>query len=197
MSVRIGEIVITVSGERISTRPTLRAVHSINEDIDVGRVAAAALAGQIAARFRLIEECAADMLSLERFKRLKALPLVHWHKPEIDDAFAKLVPAALCVDLDALADESPRRIEPTPYTKVLDDLFSKAVGWLGMSPEQAWNSTPGAILAGINAHVEKLRLMAGGTKSEDAAEDAAEDDGEPDELDRAGLAELAGLGSLI
>lgn len=186
--VRIGTITVNVNGERIDTRPTLRAAHNLNQHHgDVGAVVMRSLNGQISALFDMVREGCADTLSAERFERAAALPLAGWHTPAVSEFASKFGPALLCVDLDAVADEPPRPIEPTPYNKVLVDLYAKATGWLGWSPEEAWNATPLEIVTAVNAHVEKLKLMAG---AKDDDEDTSE------ELDVAGLAELATMNTL-
>lgn len=179
---------VTVHGEPIRTRPTLRAVSVLHEQHDLANLAGRAMTGQISAIMRMVEESAADLLSAERFRRVANMPVAGWHTPEITAFLAGFVPAALCIDLDAVAEEPPCPIEPTPYNRVLADLFSKATGWLGWSPEQAWNATPLEIVAAVNAHVEKLKLMAGTPSATD--EDTSE------ELDVDGLAELATMNTL-
>lgn len=191
MSVRIGDISVTVNGETIVTRPTLRAIDHMNRERDMLSLAQSASMGHISSLMDMIEASFADAKSATIFERLRNSPLAGWHTPAVSRYVNEFVPAALVIDLDngEMPERDPNR-KPVDFEAVIHDLFVKAVGWLGMSPDEAWNSTPGEIIGGVNSHVEKLKLMAGGSKPAD------EDDEGPDELDRAGLAELASMNSL-
>ena len=46
------------------------------------------------------------------------------------------------------------------------ELYRIATGWLGWTPETAWNSHPDEITAALDGHVQKLTLMNGGPSSE-------------------------------
>ena len=184
----LGTMTITIHGEPIRVRPTLHVAHTLHEKHgDIGALVMRAFNGSISAIMDMVREGASDLLSAERFERVQSMPLHGWHTPAVTKFVETFTPALLCIDLDALAGEPPRSIEPTPYNRVLADLFSKATGWLGWSPEEAWHATPLEILTAVNAHVEKLELMAGSSAD---GEDTA------DELDVAGLAELATMNTL-
>jgi hypothetical protein len=78
------------------------------------------------------------------------------------------------------------------------DLYEKATGWLGWTPEQAWSATPTEIDRAFSAHIAKLKAIHGSGEDdkptakapdpEQAARNVA--DGLDPEFDRAGLRAL-------
>jgi hypothetical protein len=81
--------------------------------------------------------------------------------------------------------------EPMPFVEYHTKLFGIATGWLGWSPEQAWNATPAEILEAQKSHREKLVLIYGGKNDEDQT--IERQDGK---LDPSVRAELNALGDL-
>lgn len=63
---------------------------------------------------------------------------------------------------------------PMPWAEVYKELFGFATGWLGWSPETAWNATPQEISDAFTAHVTKLKAIHG--SPEDDADDTASAD---------------------
>nr|WP_321457434.1 hypothetical protein [uncultured Cohaesibacter sp.] len=76
------------------------------------------------------------------------------------------------------------------------DRFDCATGWLGWTPDQAWNATPNEITRAYNAHIGKLQAIHG--TNENQAQDAIDPEqaqrnieaGLDPEFDRAGLRNL-------
>ncbi|WP_245424696.1 hypothetical protein [Shinella zoogloeoides] len=78
------------------------------------------------------------------------------------------------------------------------DLYEKATGWLGWTPEQAWNATPTEIDLAYTGHIAKLKAIHGSGEDdkptakapdpEQASRNVA--DGLDPEFDRAGLRAL-------
>ncbi len=50
---------------------------------------------------------------------------------------------------------------PQPFSELYADLYEFATGWLGWSPETAWNATPTEISRAYTAHVDKLKAIHG------------------------------------
>lgn len=65
---------------------------------------------------------------------------------------------APATDDDAKADHTGK---PMPWPKVYRELYRKATGWLGWTPEAAWNATPTEILDAFAGHFEKLKAIHG------------------------------------
>lgn len=59
---------------------------------------------------------------------------------------------------DAKADQTGK---PMPWPEVYRELYRKATGWLGWTPEAAWNATPTEILDAFAGHFEKLKAIYG------------------------------------
>lgn len=68
---------------------------------------------------------------------------------------AGFVPAP---DDDAKGDHSGK---PMPWPKVYRVLYRRATGWLGWTPEAAWNATPTEIMEAVAGLSEKLKAIHG------------------------------------
>lgn len=103
--------------------------------------------------------------------------------------------ATLCLKLipaDNSDEQKPApNAKPVPWPKFFRDLFGIATGWLGWTPDAAWNAAPTEITIAYKAHVAMLRAIHG------AAEAEPETQLDPNgKLDRAGLDKLRGKGRL-
>lgn len=97
--------------------------------------------------------------------------------------------------------------KPIPWPDYYSDLYEKATGWLGWTPEQAWNATPTEIDRAYTGHIAKLKAIHGSGEDENPTEAAPDPDqaarntadGLDPEFDRAGLralkAKIAGGGA--
>jgi hypothetical protein len=107
---------------------------------------------------------------------------------------AGFVPAS---DDDAKPGDQKAQPKPMPWPKVYRELFRKATGWLGWTPEAAWNATPTEINDAFAGLFAKLKAIHG-TSDKDAEdkqpdpEQAARNiaDGLDPEFDCAGLRAL-------
>ncbi|SOC92560.1 hypothetical protein SAMN05216358_2716 [Rhizobium sp. AN5] len=86
--------------------------------------------------------------------------------------------------------------KPVSWPDYYSDLYEKATGWLGWTPDAAWNATPTEIDRAYSGHIAKLKAIHG---SGDAKEDKQTDPeqaarnveaGLDPEFDRAGLQAL-------
>lgn len=85
------------------------------------------------------------------------------------------------------------------WAEVFAALYSRATGWLGWTPEQAWNATPTEIDRAYRAHLEKLKAIHGGGSDEENEPDPEQAErniaaGLDPEFDRAGLHTLKASG---
>lgn len=88
--------------------------------------------------------------------------------------------------------------KPLSWADAYADMYAGATGWLGWTPETAWNSTPTEITRAMSAHFDRLvttgilqrtdKEEAKATDSEQAARNVAA--GLDPEFDRAGLQAL-------
>lgn len=85
--------------------------------------------------------------------------------------------------------EQPKQSgKPISFAEYHQQLFQIATGWLGWSPETAWNSTPAEILAARAGRVEMLKAIFGS-----AEEDKGPNAYDEGFLDHAGVAELKAM----
>ncbi|WP_457586094.1 hypothetical protein [Ensifer canadensis] len=78
------------------------------------------------------------------------------------------------------------------------DLYEKATGWLGWTPETTWNATPTEIDRAYSGHIEKLKAIHGSSEEDKPTEKAPDPEqaarnvaaGLDPEFDRAGLRAL-------
>ena len=99
---------------------------------------------------------------------------------------------------DPKAKPSTGSGKPTPWADAYADMYAGATGWLGWTPETAWNSTPTEITRAMSAHFDRLvttGILVRSDKQdvktadpEQAARNEAE--GLDPEFDRAGLRAL-------
>ncbi|MFC2967723.1 hypothetical protein [Acidimangrovimonas pyrenivorans] len=111
--------------------------------------------------------------------------------------------AAFFPETPATATAQPSTAKPTPWADLFKELYGFATGWLGWTPETAWNATPQEILDAFNAHVVKLRAIhgAGADEHDERGPDAAQrrqnvEQGLDPDFDRAGLHALKQLSTL-
>lgn len=98
---------------------------------------------------------------------------------------------------DPKAKPSTNAGNPVPWSEVYAALYDSATGWLGWTPEAAWNATPNEITRAHAAHIERLVTTGvltrdGKTGSAPDPEQAARNvvDGLDPDFDRAGLRAL-------
>lgn len=89
---------------------------------------------------------------------------------------------------------------PTPWAELFKELYGFATGWLGWTPETAWNATPQEITDAFTAHVAKLKAIHGEAE-EDTGPTAEQrrqntDLGLDPDFDRAGLRALKDLSEM-
>lgn len=71
---------------------------------------------------------------------------------------AGFIPAA---DDDAKPGDQKTAPKPMPWPKVYRELFRTATGWLGWTPEAAWNATPTEINEAVAGLYDKLKAIHG------------------------------------
>ncbi|MCQ1779159.1 hypothetical protein NOJ05_18300 [Neorhizobium galegae] len=82
----------------------------------------------------------------------------------------------------------PSTGNPITWADVYAALYDRATGWLGWTPETAWNATPTEIDRAYAAHYEKLKAIHGSGEADKPAYDPREEVTE--EQARSGIAQL-------
>jgi hypothetical protein len=197
------QVTIAHGGNTVALRPTLRAAATLEERHG------------FPALFRALDELnftiicdiilsssptgqvdAAGFLSLVPGSPL--FPFLVAVRQPLADLVSMFMPAA-----DPKARPSTGS-KPIPWAEVYGTLYDSATGWLGWTPETAWNATPTEITRAMSAHFDRLvttgvlvrddKQHAKDTDPEQVAQNEAA--GLDPEFDRAGLralkAKLAG-----
>ncbi|RUY31692.1 hypothetical protein EN978_07240 [Mesorhizobium sp. M7A.F.Ca.US.001.04.1.1] len=77
---------------------------------------------------------------------------------------AGFVPAS---DDDAKSTDQKAQVKPMPWPKVYRELFRTATGWLGWTPDVAWNATPTEINEAVAGLYDKLKAIHGAPEKDD------------------------------
>lgn len=167
------QVTIAHGGNTVTLRPSLRAAITLearygfpamfraleegNLTIISEIILAASVSRQDAAAFLL----GLDGRPLSSFIGPARLPLA-----ELVSMFR---PAPVIrLDTKALAAPTGKSVAWADYYA---DLYEKATGWLGWTPETAWNATPTEIDRAYSGHVDKLKAMHGGEDKEEKQND--------------------------
>ncbi len=204
------EITLTYGNHAVGLRPSLRAATYLER-----------LHDGFPALVRKIEEfdtrtIAAIITATADMQAAQALFLYASTKPL--SAFRQATQAPLIALVTALlprpketpkgtANASTAANAPQPWKDVFADLYGLATGWLGWTPDTAWNATPQEITDAFTAHVEALKAIHGAAEDDDdtASTPATystdqlqqiEEQGHDPAFDRGALHALKGQGSM-
>jgi len=125
---------------------------------------------------------------------MKGAKLIGIQQVLINPAFA-LIAALMTPDLDQGEAAKAPSGKPVKWSDLYADTYKIATGWLGWTPETAWNATLPEILRAFDGHIEQLRAVHGTADEETpgASEMTADqrqaniDQGLDPEFDRAAL----------
>lgn len=169
------EITITFDGERIVLRPSLRAAMRLERRFDgFDNLIRGIVEQNTGVMSALIEECAEyPRNSLTDFLDYDARQPLACKLASLVEPLMALVMALAGVDyedIDVVTDSDDR----VAYADHFERLFKLATGWLGWSPDQAWNATPGEIKAAYEGRLDLLKSIFGaGEKEKPKANDEA------------------------
>jgi hypothetical protein len=175
-------IEVTIGCDHFCLRPSLRAALRLERRYKgFGKLRDAILTGRLETIIELIAE-SSDCSRSEVVKALQAAPL----SAVIALQLQFLMHVLALAGIDPGAPQSERESAPITYAEFHDKLFRRATGWLGWTPEAAWNATPAEIITAYEGLLEKLRAIHGGT--DNTPEHREGPDNSP--LDREGLDRL-------
>lgn len=190
------EVRIAHGGNTVTLRPTLRAAATLE--------ARHGFPALLRALDELNLSIITDIIMTTTFRDDGAVFLsVHAGKPLLPFFMAVRQPLADLITMfmpaaDPKAQPSTGSGKPTPWADHYADMYSAATGWLGWTPEAAWNATPTEITRAMSAHFDRLvttgvlvrdkQASTKPTDPEQAARNVA--DGLDPDFDRAGLQSL-------
>jgi hypothetical protein len=72
--------------------------------------------------------------------------------------------------LEDKVDDSTPNAKPVSFEDHLTSLFKIATGWIGWTPQQAWEATPSEIIGAYQGRTEMLKAIFGGTDEPEPAD---------------------------
>jgi hypothetical protein len=183
------QISIDMPPASFTLKPSLRA--AFNLEFAYGsfeNLYKAVLAAKLSAFSDVIKEGTGNSSALTDYlDSTEALPLSVclnlWVKPVADFVVALVGPQS--------PSDAGKVDNPITANEFHNRLFAIATGWLGWTPDQAWDATPAEILVAYEGHLERLRAIHGG--KEDQSTDLTKLDAEQR---RSHLKRLARIGDL-
>lgn len=182
------EFELTVGRETVYLRPTLRAAFRLEQKYNgFDKLIHAVFTGHLAAYGDVIKEGTGQRSALTDYLDTAGdTPLI---------VSLELLVQPICDFVIGLtgsetAFEAAKGI-PISFKEYHTRLFRIATGWLGWSPDDAWNATPAEILEAYQGRTEMLAAVFGGKQEGDSTLDATKG-----EVDSAKRAELNALGDL-
>lgn len=185
------EVTIAHGDHAVTLRPSLRAVTVLEDRFGILAIEK----GLAELNFTIISEIILTLSTSRQnaaafLSSLRGRPLSPFfasvHGP-LAELVSMLIPAP-----DPKEKHKQTTGKPVTWAEMFATLYERATGWLGWTPEQAWNATPTEIDRAYRAHLEKLN---GGTDDKEADSEQAERNiasGLDPEFDRAGLHALRG-----
>jgi hypothetical protein len=177
-----GEIVMQI-GTGLALRPTLRAATCLEQSHGFDKLLIDVANGNLGTMADIVRHAnGADLLRL-----IAGVPLLEV-MGELISSLSRFVLLLAGVDPDNITPAADNGGERTTFREYHAKLYRIATGWLGWTPETAWNATPTEIIEAYKGHLEMLRAVHGGTEPEstpDTPDSAA--------LDRGGLGELRAM----
>ncbi|CDZ53375.1 hypothetical protein [Neorhizobium galegae] len=153
-------ITVTIAGEAIELRPSLAcAIRLERRPGSFQQLTRDIMDGNLTAAVEVIQDHTdLDFLPnriLEQLDTLKA-PLLRY------------VMACAGVDPDDAPKAAPKGkpAKSVPFRDHLQDLYKKATGWLGWSPEVALDATPAEIVLAYEGRLDMLKAIYGGGKDQ-------------------------------
>lgn len=190
------EVTIAHGDHAVTLRPSLRAATILEERYGLPGLFRALddLNLAIISDIILVSFSSGDQNAAAFLSSLRGRPLSPFFA-SVHDPLAELV-SMLIPAPDPKEKHKQTTGKPVTWAEMFATLYERATGWLGWTPEQAWNATPTEIDRAYRAHLEKLKALNGGTDDKEADSEQAERNiasGLDPEFDRAGLHALMGV----
>lgn len=194
------EVRIAHGGNTVTLRPTLRAAVSLEARFGFPALFRALEEGSFTIISEIIRAASCNASDAAAF--LSSLPgkplssFIPAMRMPLAELVSMLMPAPSAKpDNSAVNAPSGKSIA---WGEFYAHQFEQATGWLGWTPEQAWNATPTEIDRAYSGHIAKLKAIHGSGEGDKPAEKALDPEqaahnvaaGLDPEFDRAGLRAL-------
>lgn len=182
------EVTIAHGNHAVTLRPSLRAATILEERFSIPALHKAVAEFNLTTVSEVILACATSRQNAAAFlsslRGRPLLPFVLSVSAPLTELVSMLTPAPKATELS----HSPSTTKLMTWPQVFAALYDRATGWLGWTPEQAWNATPTEIDRAFSARFS--------TEKESDPEQAERNiaAGLDPEFDRAGLQALKGKG---
>ena len=183
----LSDVTVPLGRSFVTLRPTLRAAATLHQRWGgFAPLLKAVSQGNHSAICDLIRASAiTDASGVLDTIKYEAL---HYSLHSLAEPLARFVLSLAGVDE---GQESRNEGEPITFDEFHHRLFEIATGWLGWSPDQAWNATPAEILAAQKGRLELLKAIFGGKGDSEETIDAT-----PGKIDPVARAKLNAIGDL-
>jgi hypothetical protein len=191
MQLAAKDVKIIVGRETLYLRPTLRAAFRLEQKYDgFENLIRAIYTGNLAAYCDVIREGTGQRTALTDYLETAGdTPLV----VSLDLLVEPIRDFIVSLMGDAGIALEPSNIAPMSFREYHTRLFRIATGWLGWSPDDAWNASPAEILEAYQGRTEMLAAVFGGKKQDDETTI----DATKGEASSAVRAELNAIGNLM
>lgn len=193
------QVEISHGGNVLILRPSLRAATILEERFGLAALYAALedLNFTIISEIILVSESGGNQSAAAFLTAVQRRPLFPFFlavRAPLFELVSMLTPAP-----EKRAQQLHKTGKQVTWAEVFAALYDRATGWLGWTPEQAWNATPTEIDRAYRAHLEKLKAIHGGGSDEEKEPDPEQAErnvaaGLDPEFDRAGLQALKSSG---
>ncbi|WP_320202373.1 hypothetical protein [Agrobacterium rosae] len=189
------QVTIAHGGDTVTLRPSLRAATTLEARFGLPAMFRALDEGSFTIISEIILAASSSRQDAAAFLAgIPGKPLSHFFDSTLAPIYQLVVMFIPAADKNAKPTGNPGK--PVAWPDYYADLYEKATGWLGWTPEQAWNATPTEIDRAYSGHIAKLKAIHGSsdtkedkqTDPEQAARNVAA--GLDPEFDRAGLRAL-------
>jgi hypothetical protein len=193
------EITITVGGERIHLRPSLRAAFRLERQHGgFDGIIRAVLDGSLSVIASVVTESSDRWASVPAFlKSIDAMPA----KIGIDDLSVSVLDHVLTLaGIDPANKTAPKAsTNPITHLEYHTRLYRIATGWIGWTPEAAWNATPAEILEACKGRKDMidqtLKAVFGGSEAEETPQGPVTHTEEQIQASRATLKAMSAAGN--
>lgn len=172
MRLAYDDIVIAHGSDAVRLHPSLRAAYRLNRKHGIGKLVQAVTEGHVTIIYDILAEGGGDAACAVLERKMQ----VHLGKAlqQLQEPLFTFLAVSFGIDDDP-ATEHPAEAraktgKPFDLEKALAEFFEIATGWLGWTPDTAWNATPAEILTAQRGLIAKLKAIHG------SAEDKPEHD---------------------
>lgn len=185
------QVTIAHGGNTVTLRPSLRAATTLEAGFGFPAMFRALDEGSFTIISEIILAASSSAQDAAAFLAgIPGKPLSSFLEAVLAPIYQLVVMFIPATDKNAKPISNPGK--PVAWPDLYAGLYEKATGWLGWTPDAAWNATPTEIDRAYTGHIAKLKAIHGKEDKHTDPEQAARnvEAGLDPEFDRAGLQAL-------